>query len=516
MNYRKLFVAALLLNVAFIGVLVWFWELPKKSAESNQQQMAMPTQAQPPQTSQETKPETPLMPIHLSAERMQSIGVTFGTVAMSNIGGEIRATGNVDMDERRQAYVQTRFTGWLRAVYVNATYQSVRKGQPLFTIYSPELVATQQEYLLALNNQRALQMSSVEGVSRGASSLVSAARNRLRQWDIPAGEISKIEQTGNAITEITINSPVSGFITERNAVPNMYVQPETKLYAIADLSSVWVYAQVFQDDVGKVRTGNPAEVTVDAYSGKTFHGRVEQVLPQVDMNTRTVRVRLSLPNPGLLLKPGMFVNVSLKTAMGKAIVVPASAVLQSGTKQIVFIDRGNGMLDPKEVQLGDRVDDYYVVRSGLKNGDRVVTSANFLIDSESQLQAAAGAFAPPPPGAGGAAVMNQTAQQASVDFATDPSPPHKGSDIFRLKLTTPDGKPIDGAQVTVTFFMAAMPAMGMAEMKTISTLQGKGNGIYEGRGELGSGGTWQVVIVARQNGQVLANRQLSVSATGGM
>jgi Cu(I)/Ag(I) efflux system membrane fusion protein/cobalt-zinc-cadmium efflux system membrane fusion protein len=296
----------------------------------------------------------------------------------------------------------------------------------------------------------------------------------------------------------------------------MYVQPETKLYAIADLSSVWVYAQVFQDDVGKVRTGNPAEVTVDAYSGKTFHGRVEQVLPQVDMNTRTVRVRLSLPNPGLLLKPGMFVNVSLKTPMGKAIAVPASAVLQSGTKQIVFIDRGNGMLDPKDVQLGDRVDDFYIVRSGLKNGDRVVTSANFLIDSESQLQAAAGAFTPPPPGAGGAAVMNQTAQQASVDLATDPSPPHKGSNIFRVKLTTPDGKPIDGAQLTVTFFMAAMPAMGMAEMKTTSTLQGKANGMYEGRGELGSGGTWQVAITARQNGQLVANRQLTISATGGM
>jgi RND family efflux transporter MFP subunit len=515
MNYRKLFSAALLLNFVFVGVFFWLWTRPKKRDESRQQQ-AMPDETQPSQDSQETKPETPLMPIQLSPERMQSIGVTFGTVAMRNIGGEIRATGNVDMDERRQAYVQTRFTGWLRTVYVNATYQLIRKGQPLFTIYSPELVATQQEYLLALKNQRALQTSSVEGVSQGASSLVSASRDRLRQWGIPDAEISKIEQTGNAITEMAINSPVSGFVTERNAVPNMYVQPETKLYAVADLSSVWVYAQVFQNDVGKVRTGNPADITVDAYSGRTFHGRVEQVLPQVDMNTRTVRVRLSLANPGLLLKPGMFVNVSLKTPMGKALIVPASAVLQSGTKQIVFLDRGNGILDPKEVQLGDRVDDYYIVRSGLKNGDRIVTSANFLIDSESQLQAAAGAFTPPPPGAGGAAVMNQTAQQASAELTTDPSPPHKGSNIFRVKLTTPGGKPIDGAQVTVTFFMPAMPAMGMAEMKTTSALEDKGNGMYEGRGELGSGGTWQVAIVARQNGQVLANRQLTVSATGGM
>jgi Cu(I)/Ag(I) efflux system membrane fusion protein/cobalt-zinc-cadmium efflux system membrane fusion protein len=514
MNYRKLFIVALLLNFALVGLLVWFWALPKKRDQSQQQKM--PAQAQPPQTSQETKPETPLMPIQLSPERMQSIGVTFGPVEMHNIGGEIRATGNVDLDERRQAYVQTRFTGWLRTVHVNATYQFVRKGQPLFTIYSPELVATQQEYLLALNNQRALQTSSVEGVSQGASLLVSAAKERLQQWEIPDSEILKIEQTGRPITELTINSPVSGFVTERNALPNMYVQPETKLYAVADLSSVWVYAQIFQNDVGKIKTGDAAEITVDAYSGKTFHGRVDQILPQVDMNTRTVRVRLALANPGLLLKPGMFVNVSLKTSMGNALVVPASAVLQSGTKQVVFTDRGNGILDPKEVQLGDRAGDYYIVRSGLKNGDRVVTSANFLIDSESQLQAAAGAFAPPPPGAAGAAVMNQTVQQASAELTTDPSPPHKGSNIFRVKLATPDGKPIDGAQVTVTFFMAAMPAMGMAEMKTTSTLEDKGNGMYEGHGELGSGGTWQVAIVARQNGQVLANRQLTLSATGGM
>jgi Cu(I)/Ag(I) efflux system membrane fusion protein/cobalt-zinc-cadmium efflux system membrane fusion protein len=515
MNYRKLFIAALLLNFAFLGILVWFGARPKKHDESKQQQMAMPPQTQPPQTSLEA-PKIPLMPIQLSPERMQSIGVTFGTVAMSNIGGEIRATGNVDMDERRQAYVQTRVTGWLRTVYVNATYQFVRKGQPLFTIYSPELVATQREYLLALKNQRALTTSSVEGVSQGASLLVGAARERLHQWDIPDAEISKIEQTGNAISELTINSPVSGFVTERNALPNMYVQPDTKLYAVADLSSVWVYAQVFQNDVGKVKTGGPAEITVDAYSGKKFLGRVDQILPQVDMNTRTVRVRLSLTNPGLLLKPGMFVNVSLKTPTGKALVVPASAVIQSGAKQMVFIDRGNGILDPKGVQLGDRLGDFYVVRSGLKNGDRVVTSANFLIDSESQLQAAAGAFTPPPPGAGGAAVMTQAAEQASAELTTDPSPPHKGSNIFRVKLTTPDGKPIDGAQVTVTFFMPAMPAMGMAEMKTTSTLQDKGNGMYERRGELGSGGTWQVVIVARQNGQLLANQQLTVSATGGM
>lgn len=465
----------------------------------------------------ETKPsETPLQPVQLSAERMQKIGVTFGTAEMRDVGGGIRATGTVDMDERRLAYVQTRFAGWLRNVYVNASYDFVRKGQPLFTIYSPELVATQEEYLLALANERQLQASSVQGVSSGALSVVNAARDRLRQWEIPESEITKLEQTGKPIRELTMNSSVSGYITERSALPNMFVEPQTRLYTVADLSSVWVHAQVFQNDIGKLKPGNPAEVVVDAYPGKIFRGRVEQILPQVDMNTRTVRVRLVIANPGLLLKPGMFVNVVLKTPAGKQLVVPASAVLQSGTKQIVFVDKGNGELDPKAVQLGIRAGDAYVVQNGLRAGDRVVTSANFLVDSESQLQAAAGAYAPPPPGAGGAAAMNQSAQQANAEMTTDPDPPRKGNNVFRVKLTSADGNPISEAEVTVTSFMAAMPAMNMAEMKTTSKLVAKGNGLYEGPGELGSGGTWQVTILATQNGQTLVRRQLTISATGGM
>ena len=515
MNLKRLFATAVVVNVALLGIVLWLWSSRKQSVPENASQTApQPTSSQ---TEPQPKPaETPLTPIQLSPERMQSIGVTFGTVAMRTMADEIRATGNVDVDERRLAYVQTRFSGWLRNVYINATYQFVRKGQPLFTVYSPDLVATEQEYLLARKNQQQLQTSSVEGVSEGASSLVSAARDRLRQWEIPAAEIAKLDASGKPITELTIYSPVTGYVTERAALPNMYVQPDTKLYTVADLSSVWVNAQVFQNDIGKVKPGAPADVTVDSYPGKTFRGRVDQILPQVDMNTRTVRVRLVFPNPGLLLKPGMFVNVVLKTPMGKSLTVPASAVLQSGTKQIVFVDRGGGRLEPVNVGLGQRFGDSFVVLKGLKAGDRVVTTANFLIDSESQLQAAAGAFTPPPPGAGGAAVMNQTGEQANADLTTDPHPPHKGNNTFRVKLTAGDGKPISGAQVTVTVFMAAMPAMGMAEMKTPITLDDKGNGMYEGRGDLGSGGTWQVTIVARQGTQVLVNRQMTISVTGGM
>jgi Cu(I)/Ag(I) efflux system membrane fusion protein/cobalt-zinc-cadmium efflux system membrane fusion protein len=210
----------------------------------------------------------------------------------------------------------------------------------------------------------------------------------------------------------------------------------------------------------------------------------------------------------------MFVNVTLKVPMGEQLVIPATGVLQSGTREVVFVYRSDGYLEPREVQLGSRIGDDFIVLKGLKAGEQIVTSANFLIDSESQLQAALGSFVPPPPGAGEASAMN--AQQANAELTTDPSPPHRGSNIFRVNLKDAGGSPISGADVNVTFFMAAMPEMGMAAMRTSVTLNDKSNGLYEGSGQLESGGTWQVTILAKKNGQVVASKQLSVNATGGM
>jgi len=461
--------------------------------------------------------ETPLAPIQLTPQRMQSIGIVLGRVESKHVSSDLRLYGNVQVDERRQAYVQTRFAGWIRKVYADATGNFIGKDQPLFTIYSPDLVSTQQEYLLAKKNSESLQKSSVSGVASGASSLFSAAKERLLQWEVSPTEIEKLDQTGKPIADLTINSPVSGYITQKNVLPNMYAQPETMLYTIADLSDVWVLAQVFQNDAGKIKPGDLAEITVDAYPGRVFHGRVDYILPQLDMNTRTLPVRLVFPNPGLKLRPGMYVNVGVKPTMGRQLVVPASAVFHSGTKNLVFVYRGEGSIEPREVELGPQVGDELVVIKGIRVQEQIVTSANFLIDSEAQLQAAAGAFVPPPPGAGQAASMNvPVQQQANVELTTDPDPPHKGSNTVHLRLTGRDGKPIAGANVTLTFYMAAMPAMGMAEMKTVITASDKGGGMYEGKADLSSGGTWQVSIRAQQNGQTIANKQLTVNATGGM
>lgn len=464
----------------------------------------------------QTAEQVPLTPAQLSPQRMQSIGVETGTVAYKQLDNDIRATGNVDIDQRLIAYVQVRFPGYIRQVFANATYQYVRKGEPLFTVYSPDLVATQQEYLLARQDQKALSSSTVDGVASGAASLTAAAEQRLEQWEIPQSELRRLMDTGKPITDLTINSPVSGYITEYNALPNMYVEPSTRLYTVADLSRVWVYAQVFQDDVGRLKPGDPVEITVDAYPGRIFHGRIDQILPQVDLATRTVRVRLVVQNPGVKLKPGMYVNCDLKAPLGRQLVVPSSAVFQTGTHSLVFLYKGNGYLDPKEVTLGPQAGNDYVVLKGLKPNQQIVTSANFLIDSESQLQAAAGSFMPPPPGAGSNSPSANASAVGNIDFTTDPAPLQKGQNVFRVRLTDSKGRAISGAQVTARFSMAAMPAMGMAGMNTGVVLTGKGNGLYEGAGSLGSGGTWQVTITAQKNGQTIASKQLSVTATGGM
>jgi Cu(I)/Ag(I) efflux system membrane fusion protein/cobalt-zinc-cadmium efflux system membrane fusion protein len=386
----------------------------------------------------------------------------------------------------------------------------------LFTIYSPDLVGTEQEYLLAKQNQKSFSQDMHGTALKEGDWLVQAATDRIRQFGVPEDAITRLEQTGKVERDIEIDSPVTGYIVERNALPNQYVQSDTKLYTIADLSSAWVYANVSQSDVGRLKPGNRATVTIDAYPGRQFSGRIDQILPQVDPTTRTVRVRLVFGNPGVALKPGMYVNVNIDVPLGRHLVIPSSGVLQSGTRQIAFVDHGEGYLEPREVEVGPRVDDHTVVLKGLRNGDRIVSSANFLVDSEAQLQAALGSFAPPPPGAGAAAAMNAPAQQIAIDLSTEPSPPRKGSNTVRIKLTQSDGKVVTGAQVSVTFFMAAMPAMGMSAMRAVATLADKGNGMYEAPLQLQTGGTWQVTITVQRNGETIGTKQLSLNATGGM
>ena len=516
-NYRTRFLLALAGNLVLSGAIAALWwhhRTPKQPIAGEPQAVADQASTESSVAAAPAGQDTPLVPVQISSQRLQSIGVKTDEVRRKLLEDKIHTTGNVAVDETKLAYVQVRYSGYIQKVFVDATYQYVRKGQPLFTIYSPDLVATEREYLVAKQNQQQVAQSTVSGVTTSAASLLDAAIERLKQWGVTSQEISRLDSSGQVEQELEVDSPVSGYITERNALPSVAVQPEMRLYTIADLSTVWVQAQVFQGDLARVKVGDRTTLAVDTFPGRTFSGRVDFIYPQVDADTRTAKVRLVFPNPNLQLKPGMFVNVDLKLPMGEHLVIPGTGVLQSGTRQIAFVDRSHGYIEPRDVQLGARAGDDFIVLKGLQAGEHIVTSANFLIDSESQLQAALGSFTPPPPGAGAASAMNLP--QPSVELTSDPTPPKKGGNVFRVKVTDASGFSISGAQVNVTFFMAAMPAMGMAAMRTSVDLSDKGNGMYEGSGELGSGGTWQATIVAKRNGQTIASKQVSVNATGGM
>lgn len=512
MNAAKYVLATSLAWVALLGAAAFFYferhpELQGRTAAGPSAPVAAAPAARGALEAPMQGMEQRLAAVHLTAEQMQGIGMTTGTAELKDLSDDLRATGLVAVNDRLVSYVQVRFAGYLRKVYVDAPYEYVKKGDPLFTIYSPDLVATEQELLLANENQRALASSTIRGVAAGARLLSSAAERRLEQWEIPESEIAKLKATGKALNELTINSPASGYVTERNAYPNLYAEPATRLYAITDLSRVWVNAQVFQQDVGRLKAGDAAAITVDAYPQKIFSGRVEEILPQVEQATRTVQVRLLVENAGILLKPGMFVNVDLKSSLGRRLAVPASAVMDTGMKQVVFLNKGGGAIEPREVVLGPQVGDQVVVLKGLEPHQAIVTSANFLIDSESQLQAEAGGPMEPAAGAKTSA--------AQIEFLSHPDPPHMGTNLLQVKVTA-GGAAVTGADVAVRFFMPAMPEMGMAAMSASAQLAEKTPGLYEGSVELSMGGTWQVTVSATKQGQAVATKKFSVNAKGGM
>ncbi len=513
-NYRIGFFTALAVNVLLLGTAgVLWWRLhPVAVARvvSHAPATSAPRASANP-GSGGTGHRSPLAAVPISSRQLQRIGVKLGEVRRKSVNDVIRTMGTVAVDERGLAYVQVRFAGYIQRVFVDSTYQYVRKGQPLFTIYSPELLSTERAYLLARGSQRRLARSPDAAVARDAASLVDAAVERLALLGIPHREIARLRATGRIRRSLVIDSPVSGYVIGRQALPNAYVKPGTRLYTVANLTPIWVFAHVFQNDLGRLKVGDRARLTVDTYPGRHFTGRVDFIYPDIDASTRTARVRLRFTNPTLKLVPGMFVNVSLEVPMGERVVIPASGVLQTGTRAIVFVDQGDGYLAPRDVRLGAEVDDEYIVLKGLRPGERIVTSANFLIDSQSQLQAALAGFAP-----SSARLPAAGAAQVRLVVSLQPNPPRVGRNLIRVTLTDLKGEPLIGAHVSATFLLPAMPAMGMAGRQVAVRLSAIGNGVYEGSVTLPASGTWQVAVVARKGDQVLGTHQLSVDAAGSL
>jgi RND family efflux transporter MFP subunit len=331
----------------------------------------------------------------ISAEKQQLIGVKTGHVEARGVNRTLRAVGKVAYDETKVSHVHARFEGWVESVDADFTGKFVTKGQKLLEIYSPELYATQQELLLARRSRDELKGNPYPSVSAGAESLYQAARRRLEQWDVPQSEIDEIERRGAPTRGLPVLAPASGFITSRNAYLKQRVMPDTDLYTIADLSTVWIIADVYEYEAADVHVGQRASVTVSAYPGRTFRGTVSYIYPELNAETRTLRVRVDVANASGELKPDMYADVAIGIASGTQLLVPEEAVMVSGGQQTVFVALEGGYFEPRAVTLGGRADGKYVVLSGLSAGERIVTSGNFLIDSESKLKSAlAGMGAP--------------------------------------------------------------------------------------------------------------------------
>ncbi|MGH9838471.1 MAG: efflux RND transporter periplasmic adaptor subunit [Blastocatellia bacterium] len=339
--------------------------------------------------------------ITIDAATAEFLGLKTATAELRTFDNAVRTTGRVMPDERRITHVQTKVEGWIEETMGNFEGQQIRKGQALFTLYSPELVATQQEYLIALKARQDFGKSEFEVVRDSGSSLVEATRRRLQLWDLTQQQIAEIERTGKVQKAITFHAPASGVITVRKAFPGMRVMPDVELYTLVDFSTIWVEADVYESDLPNIRAGLKGEVTL--LDNSTERGRVAFINPLIEPTTRTAKVRLEFNNQGLRLKPGMFVNVSLDAKQPPQLVVPRDAVIDTGMRQLVLVDDGAGKFSLREITVGVQGQEHYTVRSGLRAGEKVARNIQYLIDSETQLKQAVEqkTGAPAPAGAGG-------------------------------------------------------------------------------------------------------------------
>jgi Cu(I)/Ag(I) efflux system membrane fusion protein len=328
--------------------------------------------------------------VQISPERQQLIGVRIGTVEKRPLQKVIRTNGRVEFDEKRLATISPKIGGWIEELYVDFTGAPVKKGAPLLTLYSPELVSTQEEYLAALRARQELAASPYPEVAASGNALVESARRRLRLWDISEEQIRELEQTGQARKSLTLYSPYGGIVLEKMAFKGMRVEPGMALYKLADLSVVWLIADIYEYELPLIRLGQQASINLSYLPGEAFTGKAVFIYPYLDAQTRTARVRFEFANPRGTLKPEMYAGVEITIRLGDKVAVPEGAIIDTGIRKVAIVDKGAGYFEPRDVKLGTKAGDYYEVLDGLKVGERVVTSANFLIDSESKLKEAVG------------------------------------------------------------------------------------------------------------------------------
>ena len=452
----------------------------------------------------------------VSPQMQQLMGVRTAIVEAKTLSKTIRAVGTVAYDESRVKHVHSKVDGWVDKLYINSTGAFVSKGQPLFSIYSPDLVATQNEYLMAKKNYESLATSSIPEVKTGASSLVAASRTRLALWDISEQQLRDLEQKGEAQKTLTLYSPYSGFVIKKDINEGMKVMGDKELYTIADLSSVWVNADVYESDIPFIKVGQRADISLSYSPAEPLKGRVSYIYPYLDEKTRTVKVRLEHPNPGYKLKPEMYVNAEIKIPGETRLSIPEEAVLDSGTRKIVFLDKGDGHFEAKEVGLGPKMEGFYQVTSGLKEGEKIAASSAFLLDSESRLSEAMGAMAGMPgmsmegmkmdtPTKAGP--IEKKAGDLTLTLSTQPEKTKAGENTLRLKIMDKSGKPVTDAQVSFQYTMG-MPGMMLSKAEAKHSK----NGLYETKANFGMAGTWDVTVIVVRPGQKEIKENFKVTA----
>jgi len=455
--------------------------------------------------------------VQLSPSEITAAGVEVADVRTATLNTDIAAFGRVDQPEAQLAALSTRISGRVDKLFVQYTGERVQRGQAIAEVYSPEVATAIAEYRLAEENRSRLHDSDDSYARQQADALVQASQRKLELWGI-AGKQTSAPETGG-VPHVTIYAYASGTVVDREVTQGQYVNAGDTLFTVADLSQVWIKADVYEEQLPQIHPGQQVDLTAESLPNRTLHGRVDFIEPAANQQTRTVPVHVHVANPGMRLLPGMFVSATfLSGAAQPSIVVPRSAVLDTGTRKLVYLARPNGVFEAREVEVGAAVDDIFPVLRGLALGDKVVLSGNFLIDSQAHLSSgmsslfggskefAAGQQAP---------ASSSTSQNAArLDFHLDSDQLKASSDnSFHVNLTDANGKPIPDAQITVTFIMPAMPAMSMPEMKASFPLAWvEGQQIYAGKGQPPTAGSWTVQVEARKSGNVIASFHTRLSA----
>jgi multidrug efflux pump subunit AcrA (membrane-fusion protein) len=446
--------------------------------------------------------------VPIDHRRQQLIGVRTARVVRGALARTIRAVGTVRYDETRLVDVNLKLDGWITDLYVNYVGQPVVRGQALFTLFSPELLATQEELVLGLRNRDQLTSSQAPNAREFGERVVDVPRRTLLRWDVPADWVRALEETRRLREAVEFRSPADGVVIETAVVKGMHVESGQTLYKLADLAVVWIEVDFNELDFSELRAGARVDVTADAWPGQRLSSTIANVYPYVTEETRTVKARVALANRDGRLKPGTFVNVDVAVTPGEGLLIPADAVVDSGRRQIVFVAQGQGHFEPRDVTVGARADGQVSILSGLHEGEDVAARGTFFLDSESQMRAVLQDYQTAPP------ITLASGEPAAFDLSvrTTPNPPRAGENVVEVRVRDREGRTVDDADVRVLFSMAPMPSMNMPAMRSEARLTYVEHGAYRGPATLSMGGRWDVTVTALRQGRSIAETRTSLVA----